>query len=155
MQYREDAAADAFGRIFAGIGESERLLGAEPKPGNETADHEQRHVRGQRAEDGEDTEQQQIELIDEAPPEPVAEFALSGGADAHAENRCAADRRGFRGRGEAGLEDVGDQRAEDGKVDDVKEVAGGDQSGEIFASSSAVPTKASIVWAISFPPHPL
>ena len=34
---RQDAAADALGRIFAGIGEGERLLGAEAEAGDEAA----------------------------------------------------------------------------------------------------------------------
>ena len=82
-----------FGRIFAGIGESERLLGAEAEAGDEAADNQQRHARGERAEDGENAEQQQVELIDEAAAEPVGEFALAGGADEHAENGGAADDR--------------------------------------------------------------
>ena len=70
-----------FGRIFARIGEGERLLGAQADAGDEAADHQQGHARGERAEDGENAEQQQIELIDEPAAEPVAEFALAGGAD--------------------------------------------------------------------------
>ena len=73
-----------FGRIFARIGEGERLLGAQAEAGDEAADHQQGDVRRQRAEDGEDTEKQEVELIDEPAAEPVAEFALSGGADEHA-----------------------------------------------------------------------
>src|SRR5262249_52900638 len=127
MDDRQDAAASALGRIFAGVGEAERLFGAETQSGDEATDDEQRHVRRKRAEDREHTEQQKVELIDEAPPEAVAELALSGGADEHAEDRGAADCGGFSGRGESRLDDVGDDRAQNSEIDDVEEIAGGDQ----------------------------
>ena len=98
MNDRQDAAADALGRIFAGIGEGERLLGAEADAGDEAADDQQRDARRQRAEDREDAEQQQVELIDEPAAEPVAELALAGGADEHAEDGGAADEGGLRRR---------------------------------------------------------
>ena len=41
MNDGQDASANSLGRIFAGIGESERLLGAEPEPGDEAADDQQ------------------------------------------------------------------------------------------------------------------
>ena len=91
-------------RIFAGISEGQRLLGAESNPGDKAADDHQRDARGQRAEDGEDTEQQQIELIDESPAEPVAELTLAGGADEHAEDGGAADGSDFRSRRELRLQ---------------------------------------------------
>ena len=59
--------------------------------------------------------------------EPVAELALAGGADGHAENGGAADDRGLSRRGETGFDDERDQRAEDGKIDDVAEISGRDQ----------------------------
>src|SRR5262249_44007087 len=127
MDDRKDAAANALGRIFGGIGEAERLFGAETQPGDEATDDEQRHVRRKRAEDREHTEQQKVELIDEAPPEAVAELALSGGADEHAEDRGAADCGGFSGRGESGLDDVGDDRAQDSEIHDIEEITGGGQ----------------------------
>ena len=37
MHDRQDAAANALGRVFAGIGEGERLFGAETDAGNEAA----------------------------------------------------------------------------------------------------------------------
>ena len=51
-----------------------------------------------RAEDREHAEQQQVELVDEAAAEPVAELTLAGGADEHAEDGGAADRRRLRRR---------------------------------------------------------
>ena len=93
MNDSEDAAANALGRIFAGIGECERLLGAKTEAGDEAADHQQGHAWRQRTEDGEDAEQQKIELIDEAAAEPVGQFALAGGAQRDAENGGAADQR--------------------------------------------------------------
>ena len=92
---REDAPANALGRIFARIGEGERLLGAKPDAGNDAADDQHGDVRRERAQDRENAEQQKIELIDEAPAEPVGELALAGGADGQAENGGAADCRGF------------------------------------------------------------
>ena len=127
MHDREDAAADALGRIFAGIGEGERLLGAEPDAGDEAADDQQRDARRQRAEDGEDAEQQQVELIDEPAAEPVREFALAGGADGQAENGGAADQAASAAPAEAGLDDERHQRAEHGEIDDVAEISRGDQ----------------------------
>ncbi len=124
---RQDAAADALGRIFAGIGEGERLLGADADPGDEAADDQPRDGRGQRAEDREHAEQQQVELIDGLAAPAVAEFALTGGADEHAEDRRAADQGGFGSGRELGLKHVRDQRAEHDHIDDVEEVTGGDQ----------------------------
>ena len=141
-----------FRRIFAGIGEGERLLGAETDAGDEAADDQQRDARGERAEDGEDAEQQQVELIDESAAEPVAELTLAGGADEHAEDGGAADGRDFGSGRELRSEDVRNERAEDGEVDDVEEISGGDERDDfsdaaamIFASSNALPTKPSIV----------
>ena len=51
------------------------------------------NARRERTEDGEDTKQQQVELIDEPAAESVGEFALPGGADEQAEDGGAADRR--------------------------------------------------------------
>ena len=53
-----------FRRIFAGIGEGKRLLAAETETGDEAADDQPVHGRRKRAKDGEDAEQQQVELID-------------------------------------------------------------------------------------------
>src|SRR4029077_6762619 len=58
---RKDAAADELGRVLARVGERERLLGAEADPGDEAGDPEPEHRRRQRAEDGEDSEQQEVE----------------------------------------------------------------------------------------------
>ena len=78
MNNRQDATANAFGRIFARVSEGKRLLGAEAKAGDEAAGNEQRDARGTaRRGSCEDAEQQQIELVDESAPEPVAEFTLA------------------------------------------------------------------------------
>ncbi len=66
MNDRQNAAADALGRIFAGIGEGKRLLGAKADAGDEARGDEPRDARSEGPEDGEDTEQQQVELIDES-----------------------------------------------------------------------------------------
>ncbi len=126
MHDRQDAAADAFGRPFARIGEGERLLGAQADAGQESADHQQCEVRRECAEDGEDAEEQKIELIDEPAAEPVGEFALTGGADGKADDGGAADERGV-GCGEAGLDDERDERAIDRIIDDVAEISRGDE----------------------------
>ena len=127
MDDRQDAAADRLRRVFAGIGEGKRLLGAEAEPGDEAADDQQRHARRERAEDREHAEQQQVELIDEPAAEAVAEFTLAGGADEHSEHRGAADGGDFGAGRELRLQDVGNERAEDGEVDDVEEISRGDQ----------------------------
>ena len=106
MNDRQDAAADALGRIFAGIGEGERLLGAEPDARDETRGDEPGNGRSERPQDREDAEQQQVELIDESAAEPVAEFTLAGRADEHSENRGAADSRCFGAGRELGLDQV-------------------------------------------------
>ncbi len=100
MHDREHAAADRLRCIFAGVGEGERLLGAEPEPGDEPADDKQRHRRRQRAEDGEDAEHQQVELIDEAAAEAVRQLALARGAERNSENGGAADPGGVGGGAE-------------------------------------------------------
>src|SRR5262249_25029469 len=97
MDDGEDTAADLLGRIFAGIGKAERLFGAKAEAGNEAADHQNRHARGERAKDRENSEQQQVELINEPAAEPIAQLALSSGADEHAEYCGAADGCGFGG----------------------------------------------------------
>ncbi len=74
-----------------------------------------RDARGERAEDREHAEQQQVELIDEPAAEAVAEFTLAGGADEHSENRGAADGGDFGAGRELGLNHVRNQRAEDGE----------------------------------------
>src|ERR1700692_880869 len=96
MDDGEDAAADALGRIFSGISEAQRRLGAQPEPGDKATSDQQRHARSECAEDGEGAEQEQVELIDESAAEPVGEFALAGSAEKHAENGGAADGRGLR-----------------------------------------------------------
>lgn len=101
----QDTAANGFRRVFAGISEGKRLLGAKSNPGNKAADDHQYDARGQRAEDGEDAEQQQIELINESPAEPIAELTLAGGADEHAEDGGAAYGSDFGSRRELRLKD--------------------------------------------------
>jgi hypothetical protein len=125
MDDRQDAAADALGRIFAGIGERKRLLGAESDPGDKAAGDEQRDGRGKRSEDREDAEQQQVELIYESAAETIAEFTLTGRADEHSENGGAADASDFGPRCELGLKYVRNERAEDGKIDNIEEISSG------------------------------
>ena len=127
MHERQNAAADALGRIFAGIGEGKRLLGADADTGNEAAGDQQRHGRHKRAEDGKHAEHQQIELVDESPAESVAKFTLAGGAKEHAEHGGAADGRDLSAGRKLGLQDVRNKRAEDGEVDDIEEVTGRDK----------------------------
>ena len=106
MHDREDAAADALGRVFAGIGEGQRLLGAESQSRDEAAGDQQRDARSEGAEDREDTEQEQVELVDEPAAEAIAEFTLAGGADEHSENGGAADRGDFGARRKLRLQNV-------------------------------------------------
>src|SRR5580700_10667646 len=95
MDDGKDTSADALGRIFAGIGEGQRLFGAEADPSDKATNDQQRHARSECAEDREGAEQEQVELIDESAAEPVGEFALAGSAQEHAENGGAADGRGL------------------------------------------------------------
>ncbi len=127
MHDGKNTSANELGRIFAGIGERQRLLGPEAEAGDEAADDKHRDVRRERTEDGEHAEQQQVELIDEAAAEPVAELTLSRGADEHAEDGRAANQRDLRAARELRRENVRYERAEDRKVDDVEEVSRGDQ----------------------------
>src|SRR6478752_4303056 len=127
MHDRQNASANEFRRIFAGIGEGERLFGTKTEPGDEAADDKHRHVRRKCADNGEHTEQQQVELIDEAAAVPVAELTLPRGADEHAEDRRAADQRDFRAARELRRQNVRHERAEDRKVDDVEEISRGDE----------------------------
>ena len=120
-------SADSLGRIFAGIGERQRLLGAEAEAGDKAADDKHRDVRRECTEDREHAEQQQVELIDEAAAEPVAELTLSRSADEHAEDGRAADQRDLGAARELRRQNVRHERAEDRKVDDVEEVSRGDQ----------------------------
>ena len=53
---RKNATTKACGRIFARIGKAKRLLGPEPKPGDEAADDECRDVRSECTEYGEHPE---------------------------------------------------------------------------------------------------
>ena len=86
-----------------------------------------RDARGKRAENREHAEQQQVELINEPAAEAVAEFTLAGGADEHSENGGAADGGDFGSGRELGLKYVRNERAEDGKIDDVEEISRGDE----------------------------
>jgi hypothetical protein len=95
MHDRQDAAADELGRVFARIGERERLLGAETDAGDETRDPQQLDRWRERAQDGEDSKQQEVELVDRLAAPPVAELALSGGANEHAEHGRAASPAGL------------------------------------------------------------
>src|SRR5262245_53013286 len=95
MHRRENPAADAFGRVFARIGKAERLLGTEPDAGDEAADDKHCHVRGEGTEDGENAEQQQVELIDETAAEPIAELPLTSRADEHTEDGGGANQSDF------------------------------------------------------------
>src|SRR6185312_13130438 len=70
----EYPAADRFRRIFAGIGESERLFAAETQTTDKPAHHQPEYGWRERAEDCEDSEQEQIELVDGLASPPVAEF---------------------------------------------------------------------------------
>src|SRR5690242_20878396 len=108
MHDGERAAADAFGRPFARIGKRQRLLGPEENSGDEAADHQQGDAGSKRPEDGEDAEEQEIELINESATEPAGELALAGGAERQAEDRRAADQSRSAGAG-AGF---GDERSE-------------------------------------------
>src|SRR5262249_62039339 len=92
----KNATADAFGRVFAGIGKAKRLLGPESEAGDESADDERHDVRSECTEEGEHTEQQQVELIDEPAAESIAELALPRSTDEHAEDRGGANQGDFR-----------------------------------------------------------
>ena len=127
MHQRQDAAADAFGRIFAGIGEGQRLLAAQPKAGDEARRHKPHDRRRQRAQDGEHAEDQQVELVDRLTAPAVAEFALADAAKEHAEHGGAADPGSFGPGGEFGLDHVRDQRSEHDQIDDVEKVTGGNE----------------------------
>ena len=102
MHDRQNASADALGRIFACVGEGQRLFGAEPEPGDEAAGHQERNARSERTENSKDAEQQKVELVDEAAAKAVGEFALARGAEEHAENAGAANRGDFGSRGKLG-----------------------------------------------------
>src|SRR5207342_1672774 len=110
-----------------GIGERQRLLRPEAEAGDEATDDKHRDVRRERPKNGEDAEQQQVELIDEAAAEPVAELTLSRGADEHAEDRGGTNQRNLWTARELRRQDVRHERAEDCKIDDVEEVSRGDQ----------------------------
>src|SRR5262245_13751262 len=127
MDDRQNASANELGRIFAGIGEGQRLFGAETEPGDEAADDKHRYVRCECTNDGEHAEQQQIELVDETAAKPVAELTLSRGADEHAEDGRAADQRDFRAARELRRQNVRHERTEDREVDDVEEISRGDE----------------------------
>ena len=132
MDDRQNAAANGLGRVFAGVSKGERLFGAEAKAGDEAAQDQQGHARGDGAENGEDAEQHQIELVDEAAAEAVGELTLTGGADEHAENGGRADEADFRSGCELRLQDERHERAEDREVDDVEKVSGGDQADDLL-----------------------
>ena len=102
-------ATDIFRRIFAGIGEGQRLFSTEADTGDEPAEDEERHGRCEGAEDCEDAEQQQVELIDKAASETIAELSLTRGTDEQAEDGGAADQRDFRPGRELGLKDERDE----------------------------------------------
>ncbi len=123
MDDSQNASANAPRRIFAGIGESKRLLAPEPKPRDEPADPKPEHAGRERADDGEYPEQEQVELIDRLAPPTVAELALAGGADKHAEHGCAADPAGLGGGREFGRHHVGNERAQHNQIDHVEEIS--------------------------------
>ncbi len=128
MHDGKDAAANELGRIFARIREGERLLGAEPDAGDKAADHQQRHGRRKRAQDREDAEQQQVELINELRPNRSLNSPWPAVPMAMPKMVAAADDRGLSPRtGKFGLDDERDQRPEHGEVDDVEEISGGDE----------------------------
>src|SRR5262249_34636632 len=57
----------------------------------------------------------------------VGEFALAERADEQADELTGPDQADLGRLGEARLDHVGDQRAEDGEVDDVEEIGKGDE----------------------------
>src|SRR5262249_32239591 len=124
---RQDASANELGRVLPRIREGERLLCAETDAGDEARDPKPKYRRRERAQDGENPKQQQIELINRLAAPPVAELALSSGADEHSNHGRASDQASL-GRGrELGLDHVRDQRAQDDQVNDVEEIPGGDE----------------------------
>ena len=112
----------------------------------------QHTVGARRTEDGEDAEQQQVELVDGLAAPAVAELALARRADEHAEHGRAADPGRPRGRLQtwsasmSGISDPSTIRSITSKkypaaISAMTLIC----SGEIFASSNAVPTKPSMV----------
>ena len=87
----DEAAADVLRRILAGIGEAQRLLGAEPDAGDEAQRGEPDVVGRERRGDGRQAVQQQVELIDRLAAEAVGELALRQRADEQAEQRGAGN----------------------------------------------------------------
>ena len=123
----QDAAADRFGRIFASVGECERLFGADSDAGDKPRCDEPPDGRRQCAQDRERAEQQKIELIDFLAAPAVAKFALASRANEHAEDRRAADQGGFGAGAELGLDHIRYQRAQHDHIDHIKEVSSGDE----------------------------
>ena len=131
MHQRQNPAADALGRVFAGIGESERLFAAEAEAGDEARRRQPDHGRSEGAENGENPEQQEVELVDRLAAPAIAEFALTDAAEEHAKDRGAADDRSFRSGREFGCDHVRDQRAQHDQIDDVEEISGCDQPNDL------------------------
>jgi len=123
----KDTAADRLGRIFAGIGEGERLFAAEAEAGHKTRGNQPPYRRRQGAKDREYAEDQKVELVNRLAAPPVAEFALTDGADEHSQHRRAADPSGFNLGCEVGIDHVRDEIAQHDEIDDVEEVSGCDE----------------------------
>jgi hypothetical protein len=122
-----DAAADAFGCIFGGIGKAQRLRRAEAHAGDEAADREPAGRGRHRSRDRRQPVEQHRPLEHGLAPEPVGELALPQGAHEQAEDRHRADRADFRRGREMRAHHVGHERAQDDVVDDVEEITEGDE----------------------------
>src|SRR4029077_8251935 len=88
-------AANPPRRILGDIGIAQRLLGAEPDPGNEAKDKQpvitrvetDARDRRQRRAERRQAEEEEVELIARLPAEPVGELALAERADEEAGHR--------------------------------------------------------------------
>src|SRR6202043_3697873 len=101
---RRGPATDVLRRIFGGVRETQRLLGAEPDAGEEAEGQQPAGAgvepdardRRQGADDRRQTEQQEVELVDRLAAEAVGELALAEAPDEQAPRRDAADPRRLR-----------------------------------------------------------
>jgi hypothetical protein len=93
----------------------------------ETRVETDRRNRRQGGRDRRQSEQQQVELVDRLAAKPVGELALTERADAKPDQGREADPADLVGRGEAALDNVGYQGAENREIDHVEEIAGRNQ----------------------------
>ena len=122
-----DPAADRFGRIFGGVRKAQWLRRTKPDPGDEPAKRQPPHGRRQSGRDRGDAVEKDRELKDRLAAETVGELALADRAEKQADQGGAADRADLPRRGKVRSHHVRHQRAQNDIVDDVKEIAGGDQ----------------------------